>query len=350
MAVFIDQERRLRTPWRIAIFLASIIGAEVGGAFLVGIGVAALLLLGGKNLQMLQTPDGRVWGLIVAAFPLAALTLGVVWFCRRVLDRRSMRSLGLGRPRASALTGFAAGLALITLPAGLLIAIGGYRFIGVSASLQTAALIPTLLLAAFQEEIVCRGYILQNLIDIRRPTTGVLVSSVVFWLFHSVNQGVWSSPLPSINLLLAGVLLALAYRVGGDLWFPTTLHFGWNLGQGVLLQLPISGVTTDGLIDLELTGRLPAWVTGGSFGLESSAVVGAVQLLAVVALAGILRGRPRSEPPAVEPPAPAASPPPARGRSPWLYAGLGCAVLAACGLVLLGVAVYYGGRSLKQWQ
>jgi len=355
LAAFIDHERRLRTPWRIAIFLASIIGVELGGALVVGIGLAGLLLLGGKNLQTLQTPDGRVWGLIAAAFPRAALTLGVVWFCRRVLDRRPMRSLGLGRPRASALTGFAGGLALITLPAGLLIGIGGYRFVGVSASLQTAALVPTLLLAAFQEEIVCRGYILQNLIDIGRPITGVLVSSVLFWLSHSFNEGVWSSPLPSVNLLLAGVLLALAYQVGGDLWFPTTLHFGWNFGQGVLLQLPISGLRTDGLFDLELTGRLPAWITGGAFGLESSAVVASVQLLAVLALAGILRQRPKNDPPAVEPPrtdilpppAPAAPPP---GRPfPWLYVGLGCAVLAAGGLILAGIVVYYADRSIKQW-
>jgi membrane protease YdiL (CAAX protease family) len=311
LTAFPDHERRLRTPWRIAIFLAGIIGVEIGGAVVVGIGVAALLVISGKNLQMLRTPDGRVWALIVAAFPLAALTVGVVWFCRRVLDRRSMRSLGLGRPRASALTGFACGLALITLPAGVLIGIGGYRFVGLSASLQTVVLVPTLLVAAFQEEIVCRGYVLQNLIDVRRPTTGVLVSSVVFWLFHAVNPGVWSSPLPSINLLLAGVLLALAYRVGGDLWFPTTLHFGWNLGQGVLLHLPISGIRTDGLLDLELTGRLPVWVTGGAFGLESSAVVASVQLLAVVALARILGKPPKSDPPAVDPPPLDLPPPPA---------------------------------------
>jgi membrane protease YdiL (CAAX protease family) len=358
LTAFTDHERRLRTPWRIAIFLAGIIGVEIGGAVVVGIGVAALLVIAGKNLRVLQTPDARVWALIVAAFPIAALTLGVVWFCRRVLDRRSMRSLGLGRPRASALTGFASGLGLITLPAGVLIGIGGYRFVGISASLQTAALVPTLLVAAFQEEIVCRGYILQNIIDVRRPTTAVLVSSVVFWLFHSFNEAVWSSPLPSINLLLAGVLLALAYRVGGDIWFPTTLHFGWNLGQGVLLQLPISGVRTDGLLDLELTGRLPVWVTGGAFGLESSAVVASVQLLAVVALARILGKQPKSDRPVVDspppdilpPPAPEASPPPAAGRSPWLYAAMGCAVLAALGLVLAGGAVFTLGRSMRQWQ
>jgi membrane protease YdiL (CAAX protease family) len=358
LTAFTDHERRLRTPWRIAIFLAGIIGVEIGGALVVGIGLAAAFVISGKDLQMLRTPDGRVWALIVAAFPLAALTVGVVWFCRRVLDRRSMRSLGLGRPRASALTGLASGLALITLPAGVLIGIGGYRFVGISASLQTVLLVPTLLVAAFQEEIVCRGYVLQNLIDVRRPTTGVLVSSVVFWLFHAVNPGVWSSPLPSINLLLAGVLLALAYRVGGDLWVPTTLHFGWNLGQGVLLRLPISGIRTDGLLDLELTRRLPVWVTGGAFGLESSAVVASVQLLAVVALARILPRRQTSDPPAVDPPpadippppAPEASRPPPAGRSPWVYAAVGCGVLAVFALVLGGGAVYYLGRSMRQWQ
>lgn len=296
LAIFTDHERRLRTPWRIAIFIAAMIGVEVGGALILGVG--ALLVMGGKSPQVLQTPDVRVWALIVGEWPLTVLTLGLVWFCRRVLDRRSMRSLGLERPRVSVLTGFASGLALIILPAAALVGIGGYRFVGISASLQTAALVPTLLVAAFQEEIVCRGYVLQNFIDIRRPNTGIVVSSVLFWLSHGLNEAVWSSPLPSINLLLAGVLLALAYRVGGDLWFPTALHFGWNLGQGVLLQLPISGVPTDGLLDLEPTGRFPAWVTGGAFGLESSAIAASIQVIAVVAFAWNLLKRPkRDEPP-----------------------------------------------------
>src|SRR5262249_21607212 len=97
---------------------------------------------------------------------------------------------------------------------------------GVSGSPQTALLVPTFAVMAFFEEIVCRGYLLQNLVDIRRPVFGVLFSSTVFWLLHSLNPAAWSSPIVSLNLCGAGIVLALAYRTSGNIWFPRAMHLG----------------------------------------------------------------------------------------------------------------------------
>src|SRR5262249_55584117 len=78
------------------------------------------------------------------------------------------------------------------------------------------------------------------------------------------------SPIVSVNLFGAGVVLALAYRSSGNIWFPTAMHCGWNLAQGVLFELPVSGIRTDGLLDVRIVESAPAWLTGGAFGIEGS--------------------------------------------------------------------------------
>jgi membrane protease YdiL (CAAX protease family) len=210
------------------------------------------------------------WGLWAFVVPQAVLGTLLVVACRRWLDRRSVGSLGFRRPGLTTPLGLLLGLVVSAGPAALLLAAGGFRFTGTSVSRETALLVPLLAVAAFHEELLCRGYLLQNFVDSGRPALGVFLSSLIFWLLHALNPAVWSSPIPSLNLFLAGVVLALAKRASGDLWFPTALHYAWNIGQGVLFQLPISGVRTDGALDLEPTGHLPLWLTGGAFGLESS--------------------------------------------------------------------------------
>jgi len=269
VSFWLDPERRLRLRFRLPIFLGGVMAIELGLGILFGIALAALATSTGKRVSELSAAleTWALWSLVVPQTLLGAL---LVVACRRWLDRRSVASLGFRRPGASTPLGLLLGLVVSAGPAALLLAGGGYRFTGLSASLETALLVPMLAVAAFHEELLCRGYLLQNFVDAGRPWLGVVLSALIFWLLHALNPAIWSSPIPSLNLVLAGIVLALAKRASGDLWAPTALHYAWNLGQGVLFQLPISGVRTDGVLDVEATGRLPLWLTGGAFGLESS--------------------------------------------------------------------------------
>jgi len=291
---FFDLEGRLRLHWRFVIVMAGLFAIQIAVGIVLGIAlVVASIVTGGSATAAVPAP-WRAWAELVAFVPSALLLIALVCACRRWLDRRPIRSLGLERPRWSVLLAFALGLAAGVLPAAVLIAAGGYRFTGVSASLQTAFLAPVLAVMAFEEEILCRGYLQQNLIDAGRPAAALIVSTLVFWLLHAFNPGMWSSPLPSLNLVVVGVLLALAYRVAGNIWLPTALHYAWNLAQGIVLQLPVSGLRFDGVFDLESTGRLPSWLTGGTFGLESSVLTTAATAPVAVAFALVLKRRSRT--------------------------------------------------------
>jgi hypothetical protein len=143
------------------------------------------------------------------------------------------------------------------------------------------------------EEILCRGYLLQNLIDIGRPRFGILFSSTIFCLLHAWNPAAGSSPIVAINLFGAGVTLALAYRVSRNIWYPTAAHFGWNFTQGVLFQVPVSGIKTDGLFDVSLVATAHTWLTGGAFGIEGSILATVAEIgMSLVLLRVLLRQPP----------------------------------------------------------
>jgi hypothetical protein len=117
---------------------------------------------------------------------------------------------------------------------------------------------------AFYEELAFRGYILQNLRADWGVLAAVVASSFLFGGYHGLNPNVtW---LALLNISLAGVFLAACYLVTRSLWLPMAFHFSWNFVQGPILSLPLSGLTTTGLLVTRIEGN--ALLTGGAFGPE----------------------------------------------------------------------------------
>ena len=207
---FLDETRRLRTAWRLAIFGSGFVMVQLGIGIASVICLAIYLAATGSSLNSLAK-DPRFldeWILplsMLTAVPMTLCDLGLVLLCRRFLDRRSVWSLGLVRPGRSLTNSLAGGLVFGSFPVVMviltLLAAGGVTWQGVSPSAQTALLVPVLLVMAFNEEIVCRGYLLQNLIDVGRPRFGIIFSSTIFWILQSLNPAAWSSPLIPLNLL-----------------------------------------------------------------------------------------------------------------------------------------------------
>jgi CAAX protease family protein len=139
--------------------------------------------------------------------------------------------------------------------------------------------------AAVHEELVFRGYLFQKMRAWNRRFA-VVFSAIVFGTLHTINQGV--TPIAVINIIVAGVLLALGYELFERLWFPIGLHLAWNLATGPILGYSVSGFTGESTL-LVTAGKGPPWLTGGAFGLEGSLWIGVVELAAVAALLSVRR-------------------------------------------------------------
>lgn len=200
-----------------------------------------------------------------------------LWIATRFIDRKPLMSIGLSweNKAKEMLIGLGFAFAFIAGLFLVLIAVGAIKFTGYEGFKPGVFIVSMMLfLAAFDEEIIFRGYILNSMMDSSKNRWIALGgSSLLFALMHAANPGVWSNWVPMTELFAAGFILGISYTFTKNLWFPTFFHFGWNFFQG-LLGFEISGINVDSwkIISHENTGNVPDIVSGGVFGIEGSVI------------------------------------------------------------------------------
>ncbi|TMM50350.1 CPBP family intramembrane glutamic endopeptidase [Qipengyuania marisflavi] len=159
---------------------------------------------------------------------------------------------------------------LMTAIVGVTAALGGYSIAGWGGSTSWAFLLFAAgFQAAFFEEIIARGIIFHYLEQFGGSWFALVISSLIFGFLHAGNDN--ATTLSSFAIAVeAGTLLGGAYMLTRNLWLAIGLHFGWNVVQGYLWDVPVSGNAVDGLVDAQVSG--PEIISGGAFGLEASAV------------------------------------------------------------------------------
>lgn len=178
------------------------------------------------------------------------------------------------------LSGSVWGIVLITASFVLVWAMGGLRIVGFSLNgeVLTSLLSGIILyaLVAINEELVSRGYI-QGLVRRRFGiTVAIVVTSLIFAALHLGNAHVFETPFSIINLFLVGVLLGLTREVTGGLWVPIGIHFTWNLFQGNVYGISVSGNDLGkSILETEQT-TAHHYISGGYFGLEGSVIASLV--------------------------------------------------------------------------
>jgi membrane protease YdiL (CAAX protease family) len=230
-------------------------------------------------------------------FVLRALVLMLIpavllgWACNYVLEDLPTRALGWTLHRGwlrDALIGAALGSLSLAVAALIGAAGGGFRF-NFDAAAGWTAVLHTLVSAALvfaagaaAEEALFRGYPLQTMLRSLPAWLALIPSTLLFASGHLLNPNTVRG-FTFFNTALAGVWLAVAYLRTRSLWFPLGLHWGWNWTMGALLGLPVSGITSFAPAPLlRAADAGPAWLTGGSYGLEGGVACTAALLLSTI--------------------------------------------------------------------
>lgn len=231
------------------------------------------------------------YGVMVTLGALAsfsAITLSV-YLARRWFDRRTFVSLGLRWDR-KALRDLGFGILLSGLMMGLIYllewAFGWLHFSGFAWETQSAAQVAGNLLGAFalfaivgwQEELISRGYHLQNLAEGLNLPWGLAISSALFALAHLLNPNF--SLMALVGLFASGIFLAYGYLRTRRLWLSIGLHIGWNFFEGTIFGFPVSGAAFFTLVRQSVNG--PALFTGGAFGPEAGLTLLPSLLLGII--------------------------------------------------------------------
>lgn len=199
---------------------------------------------------------------------------------RKFIDRNSFSSLGLkfAASKKDALLGFLTGIILLLIATLIMVASKNLVWIAVDFNaIELLSGIVLMLLVAFYEELVFRGYILNNLLQSLNPQKSLLISALLFALAHFGNPGI--GLIGFLNIFLAGVLLGINYVYTKNLWFAVMLHFSWNFLQGYVLGFQVSGIPLKSVLSQQTSGA--AFITGGLFGLEASVISTLLYLLAI---------------------------------------------------------------------
>lgn len=266
-----------------------------------------LFVLASKALGLLRffAPDsthlryalGKLIAQLVSAVP-AYLVLV------HTIERRPLRELSAGEAPSGLATGALLGAVLFSAIVLVLWLAGSYHVLSLNPG---ANWLPGVLTAGIgagvAEEIITRGVLFRIVEEGLGTWAALVISALFFGMAHIFNPGatLWSSLAIAIE---AGVLLALLYHLTRSLWPCMGLHAAWNIMQGTVFGIPVSGTEANGVLISQRTG--PDWLSGGAFGAEASVVALVICSCVSALLLVITLRRGTIIPPAWRRPAPAA--------------------------------------------
>jgi membrane protease YdiL (CAAX protease family) len=258
------------------IVVARIVGACF--AYLAVLDTVALVAYG-LGQTVVPVAARGTFGLVALGLAEAA-AIGAVVLVWHFVDDRPIRALGL-EPHGAARR-WTRGAVIALLMMGFVVLVGYTLVDGASwdvnpdAAQAGLALLGGLIGFAIQgpsEEVLFRGYILENVRKQWGVPQAVVVSSLAFSLLHLSNPAF--GLLPFVNLVLFGVGTALykVYVDGDQLWGVFAIHTLWNWLQQVVFGLPNSGIAAvpdNTLFTITPNTSLPGPFWGGGFGPEGT--------------------------------------------------------------------------------
>jgi len=258
-----------------------------------------------EALVSLLLPDTALERAILLVLAFGPIFL-VLWGWLALFEKRPLWTIGLERVKAGKkyLRGLLIGLLMFSAAIGLsailgyidvepgdprqqgLAAVGGVLVIFVGWMVQGAA-----------EEALARGWVLPTIGARYKPVLGVVISSVIFAIFHLLNPNL--SSIAVLNLFLFGLFAAVFVLSEGGLWGVFAILTAWNWAQGNLFGFEVSGMAPGGGSLFNLMEVGPDVITGGPFGPEGGLAV-TVVLIASCGLVRVASRRRSTSTPALE--------------------------------------------------
>ena len=227
-----------------------------------------LLMMMGLNFDVMTSYAGEPVKAVKHIIALAISGIAVYVGYATFIEQRAVSELaipGMGRELG---LGLLIGAGLYTACELTLMALGIYRITGLNPLSFMVPAIAMALSSGIYEELLFRGVLFRSVETWLGSWAALVVSSLVFGLTHLINpHGTLEGAL--FIAVEAGILLAAAFMLTRRLWMSIGFHVAWNYTQSAIFSSNVSGNdAAQGLIRSTIKG--PDYLTGGSFGVESS--------------------------------------------------------------------------------
>lgn len=239
--------------------------------------IFAALASGDMNKYLEMVNEMTSGDLFVAAslFATAGMILVVLLFCK-LIQKRRMTSVGFVKKDMlkEYLVGLLMGFLFFTVAVLICVITGTMKFNGFSQSFSIGMFLLFLLgymVQGMSEEVLCRGYFMISVARRYPIVAGILANSLSFAALHLFNSGI--SILAFINLTLFGILASVYFLKRGNIWGIAAFHSIWNLVQGNVYGVLVSGMGTECSVFSTTMVEGKELINGGAFGLEGGLAV-----------------------------------------------------------------------------
>ena len=188
------------------------------------------------------------------------------WYVRRIEKRRPLE-VSFDGAAGEFGTGALMSLGIVGIAVLALVAAGSYRIESLNNPWTIIHAFAVFTSGALIQVLIFRLILFRLCEELLGTWISVAVIAPIFACAHMANPN--ASAISFAALAGSDVLLFAGFVLTRRLWLVWGIHAGWNFFQDGLFGMPNSGVTElPSWIVPEIGG--PAWLSGGTFGIEAS--------------------------------------------------------------------------------
>lgn len=247
--------------------------------------IIGISYLFGYNATDKQMPQNIT--LIISFFGYIIPIMAFILYTKKINKSNASR-IGLDNNFKPYIKGLLIGIVSLTLIILPLIICGTVKFNGLNKNINWLFIILfffAYLIQSSLEEVICRGFIFHRLKE-KLPMAFAITINVGFFLIGHWSQMFEAGTLIGIigvtNAILIGLIFTLLTIKDKNIYSAIGFHHIWNFGLYCIIGLNLSGnKVTNSIFNMTAVNK---FLTGSSYGIESSIICTLVYVLVLTAL------------------------------------------------------------------
>ena len=242
-------------------------------------------------------PEGLIAGLI-PYYGYILFSIIAILYCK-FIENRSLQDIGLTKQGTDYLLGIGIAVVMLVLVVILCLVTGSVSFWGINRDVNIKGLLLwgiAFIIQGFEEEILCRGFLMNTLKKRVSVPLAVFISSTAFVVPHLIMTSILDSGLVYAligiaNLYLVSALFSIIVLWRGNIWISCGLHAAWNYILNIIFGLTVSGngAKMEGLFLIRI--NMFNIINGSEYGFEAGIATMAITIIMICVILYIWKGR-----------------------------------------------------------
>ena len=269
-------------------FVAGVLGEAIVIALFTGMGYDPLHGV---------MPEGQI-ATLIPYYGYILFSIIAVLYCKHI-EKRSLQDVGLTKQGTDYLWGIVIAVAMLFLVVILCLVTGDASFLGINRDMSIKGLLLwglAFMIQGSEEEILCRGFLMNTLKKKISVPLAVFISSTAFVVPHLIMTPILDSGsayalIGIVNLYLISVLFSIIVLWRGNIWISCGLHAAWNYVLNIILGLTVSGndAKMEGVFQIRINKL--SIINGSEYGFEAGIATTAITIITICVILYIWKGR-----------------------------------------------------------